>query len=121
MKFITKMPDSLKTFYQKELISARIALDVKNYAVSWYHLERAHILGQPFPLEHTYVHWKMLAFGIKLKNTKEILGQLPRLFFGGVKSFVGKIPIGNTGGSNVPPLKPMEIAAELKQIILENS
>jgi hypothetical protein len=36
---------------------------------------------------------------------------------GGVKSFVGKIPVGNTGGANVPPLKPMEIPEDLAAII----
>ena len=59
----------------------------------------------------------MLKFGIKIKNGKEIIGQLLRLIFGGVKSFVGKIPVGNTGGANVPPLKPMEIPEDLLAII----
>jgi len=59
----------------------------------------------------------MLLFGIKIKDTKEVIGQIPRLLVGGVKSFVGKIPVGNTGGANVPPLKVMEIPNDLKQII----
>src|SRR3989344_3270653 len=42
---------------------------------------------------------------------------IPRLLVGGVKSFVGEIPVGNTGGANVPPLKPMEIPNDLKAII----
>jgi hypothetical protein len=62
----------------------------------------------------------MLLFGIKIKDTREILGQLPRLLIGGVKSFVGEIPVGNTGGANVPPLKRMEIPDDLKKIIDEN-
>ncbi|MDZ7650184.1 MAG: DUF3703 domain-containing protein [Cytophagales bacterium] len=73
--------------------------------VAWQHLERAHILGQPWAVEHTQVHWLMLKFGFRIKDTKEIIGQLPRLLVGGVKSFVGKIPVGNTGGANVPPLR----------------
>ena len=80
-------------------------------------MERAHILGQPYPVAHTAVHWKMLKFGIKIKNGKEIIGQIPRLLAGGVKSFVGKIPVGNTGGANVPPLQPMEIPDELLSTI----
>jgi len=36
---------------------------------------------------------------------------------GGVKSFVGEIPLGNTGGSNVSPLRTMDIPEELKRII----
>jgi hypothetical protein len=62
----------------------------------------------------------MLLFGFKIKDIKEIIGQIPRLMVGGVKSFVGEIPDGNTGGANVPPLKSMEIPAELKKIIEDN-
>ena len=58
----------------------------------------------------------MLKFGIKIKNRKEIIGQIPRLILGGVKSFVGKIPVGNPGGANVPPLKPFPIEKELQDI-----
>jgi hypothetical protein len=42
------------------------------------------------------------------------------LLVGGIKSFVGEIPVGNTGGANVPPLKSMDIPAELKKIIEEH-
>lgn len=117
MKSNTTMPASLKIFYRQELALAHEAFAVKNYRLCWQHLERAHILGQPYPAEHTAVHWKMLQFGIKIKNTKEVIGQIPRLIFGGVKSFVGKIPVGNTGGADVPPLKPMEIPEDLLAII----
>jgi Protein of unknown function (DUF3703) len=117
MKLYTRMPGALKPFYQRELALAAGAISQKHYQEGWQHLERAHILGQPYPLEHTAVHWKMLKFGIRIKNTREVLGQLPRLVFGGVKSFVGKIPVGNTGGANVPPLRPMEIPADLAGII----
>jgi len=121
MKFNTTMPGRLKTFYREELQQAKKTFAEKHYQQSWQHLERAHILAQPYPFEHTAVHWKMLRFGIKLKNRKEITGQLPRLLVGGVKSFVGKIPVGNTGGANVPPLKPMEIPGDLLEIINDHS
>jgi hypothetical protein len=120
MKIHTHMPGSLKIFYREELMQAKHEFDNKNYQASWRHLERAHILGQPYPFEHTEVHWKMLAFGIKIKNGKEIIGQIPRLLVGGVKSFVGKIPTGNTGGADVPPLKPMEIPEDLLLIMSRN-
>ncbi len=86
-------------------------------AKSWYHLERAHTLAQSYPKEHSYVHWLMLKFGFFIKDMREIIGQIPRLLIGGVKSFVGKIPVGNTGGANVPPLLPMEIPADLLLIL----
>ncbi len=79
-------------------------------------MKRAHIIGQKYPYTHTLVHWKMLKFGFKIKSGKEIFGQIPRLIFGGIKSFVGKIPIGNLGGANVPPLKSFPIEKELQDI-----
>jgi hypothetical protein len=83
---------------------------------AWQHLERAHVIGQAYPYQHSYVHWKMLQFGFRIKSRKEIAGQIPRLLVGGVKSFVGKIPVGNTGGSNVPPLKPLPIDPEIMEM-----
>jgi hypothetical protein len=111
------MPAGLKGYYRKELEKYELELSLGNLQIAWRHLERAHILGQPWPKEHTYVHWIMLKFGIKIKNGREILGQLPRLLVGGVKSFVGNIPVGNTGGANVAPLQPMEIPDDLKEIM----
>lgn len=115
------MPAGLKPFFEKELQQARAAFAQNNLLQSWRHLERAHILGQPYPYQHSLVHLKMLHFGIQTKNTREIIGQLPRLLVGGVKSFVGVIPVGNTGGANVPPLKPMQIPNDLKRIIEANT
>ncbi len=117
MRLFWFMPAGLKVHYRHELGKYKAQLSLGNLQAAWRHLERAHILGQPWPREHTYVHWIMLGFGIKIKNGQEILGQIPRLLIGGVKSFVGNIPVGNTGGSNVPPLKPMENPEDLNEIM----
>ncbi len=117
MKFYRTMPDGLKVYYIEELERYQSEKSKGNLQVAWRHLERAHILGQPWPREHTHVHWVMLKFGMKIKNTHEILGQIPRLLVGGVKSFVGNIPVGNTGGANVPPLRPMEIPEDLAVLL----
>ena len=57
------------------------------------------------------VHRKLAESGVK--NIKEVIGQIPRLLFGGVKSFVGHIPIGNTGEANISPLKKLPISEDL--------
>lgn len=119
MNFYTSIPKSLKPFYKIELENYRSEFLNGNMKNAWHHLERAHIIGQKYPFEHTYVHWQMLQFGIKIKNSKEIIGQIPRLIFGGVKSFVGKIPVGNPGGANVPPLKPFPINKDLHDIFVK--
>lgn len=120
MKFNVKMPGKLKPFYENELATYLEKLKAGQTALAWSHLERAHILGQAFPAQHTFVHWKMLVFGYRIKSLKEVTGQIPRLLVGGVKSFVGTIPVGNTGGANVSALKPMPIPADLKQILEQN-
>lgn len=117
MKLYFNIPKSLYPFYKLELEKARELFKENKLQECWRHYERAHILGQRYPLQHSYVHWQMLKFGIKIKSTKEVFGQFTRLVFGGVKSFVGTVPIGNTGGANVPPLKPMEIPNDLQEIL----
>lgn len=110
-----KMPHGLKAIYNDELNAYRQYLSTNELQMAWRQLERAHILGQPWAVEHTHVHWLMLRFGFKIKSWREIVGQIPRLLVGGVKSFVGKIPVGNTGGANVPPLKRMEIPEDIQK------
>lgn len=117
MKFYWTMPAGLKVYYRQKFESYKNEISKADFQCAWRQLERVHIIGQPWFVQHTHVHWLMLKFGIRIKNKKEILGQLPRLLFGGVKSFVGKIPTGNTGGANVPPLRVMEIPEDLKEIM----
>lgn len=114
------MPATLTPYYEQELAQYRVQMAKGNLSEAFRHLERAHIIGQAYPVAHTYVHWKMLGFGIKIKSGREIIGQIPRLLVGGVKSFVGEIPTGNTGGANVPPLQPIPIPADLQSILDQN-
>jgi len=116
MKLYTRMPKNLAPYFDQELTEYKRYFDAGQLQLAWHHLERAHIIGQAYPYHHSYVHWKMLLYGIHIKNCKEIIGQIPRLLVGGVKSFVGHIPVGNTGGANVPPLKQMTIPDEIKNI-----
>ncbi|WP_116107911.1 DUF3703 domain-containing protein [Lewinella sp. IMCC34191] len=116
MAINTSIPDKLKPYFATELVAYRQSYSSGDLQIAWYHLERAHIIGQRYPVQHTYVHWKMLLFGFRIKSGKEIAGQLPRLLVGGVKSFVGKVPVGNPGGANVPPLKSFPIAEDVRQM-----
>ena len=117
MKLNTFIPKGLRGFYLNELNLYRSSMRSGNLPQAWHHLERSHILGQSYPLEHTYSHWLMLKFGFRQRNVKEIFGQLIRLLIGGWKSFIDHVPLGNTGGSNVPPLKKMELPKDLALIL----
>ncbi len=117
MKFNTTMPKQLKQAFKKELKEYYYFLENKQFNNAWHHLERSHIIGQSYPIEHTYSHWLMLKFGFRQKDTKEVFGQIIRLLVGGWKSFIDHVPIGNTGGTNVPPLKNMPIPKDIKELM----
>lgn len=116
MKFYTTLPKKLKPHFDREMDEYRSQFNSGHLSESWNHLERAHVIGQRYPFAHSYVHWKMFQFGIKIKNTREIFGQIPRLVFGGVKSFVGVVPVGNPGNSNVSPVQPFPIDPSIQKI-----
>lgn len=113
----TRMPSALLPYYRAEIAAAKQMFATGDLLRSWRHLERAHIIGQAYPVAHTTVHLRMLAFGLRIKSGREILGQLPRLLVGGVKSFIGRIPVGNTSGANVPALQPMPIPPDLSALL----
>jgi len=117
MKLYWTMPIALKEYYLHELAGYEKELADGRLDTAWRHLERAHILGQSWPMEHNRVHWLMMKFGFRLKNRREILSQVPRLIIGGVMSFVGHIPLGNTGGASVHGFRPMAITGDLEVLL----
>jgi hypothetical protein len=84
---------------------------------AWRHLERAHILSQPFAWPHVRVHGRMFAFAWRGRWWREILGQLPRLVLAGPGSLLGRAPLGNTGGADVGIFTPMQIPDDLQAIL----
>ncbi|WP_420580511.1 DUF3703 domain-containing protein [Reichenbachiella sp.] len=119
MKLNTKMPDNLNPFYVEELVKFDSAWSKQEIATAWHHLERAHIISQRYPLQHTETHWKMFLLGIKTTNLKEIVGQLIRLIFGAPLSFINKIPVGNVGSSRVSMIQSQPLPADIQEIFEE--
>lgn len=110
------MPIGLKAFYKNELNCYKTALNKDHLDSAWYHIERAHIIGQRYPLEHTKTHWKMLSLGWKTNDLKEILGQVIRLLLGAPFSLINKIPVGNVGSSRVSMIKPQRIPEDILEV-----
>ena len=85
-----------------------------NFGNCFYYLERAHILGQRKTRMHLATHWWMLKVAIRTLNGKEIFGQLTRIVASLLFSRIW-VPLGNTGGANVSPLKRMPIPKEFEK------
>ena len=86
-------------------------------SAAFAHLERAHILSQFSTRDHVRVHTAMLRWGIAQRDVREVVGQVLRIIAAATKTAFGWIPVGNTGGANVSPIKPMPLPADLAQII----
>ena len=74
MTFNTTIPKSLRPYFEQELKAYYAACQENKLQKAWHHLEKAHVIGQAYPFQHSYVHWKMLQFGIRIKSLKEVAG-----------------------------------------------
>ena len=106
------MPSSHDGFLN-EMRAARTALAQGNAEAAFGRLERAHILGQLRFFDHIVSHVWMLKVALQEQDGREIFGQVLRLGATIPGHLFGWLPIGNTGGANVSPLKPMPIPPDL--------
>lgn len=97
----------------KELARHRLAIVQGDAAASWHALERAHILAQPALGDHLRVHLAMLAHAVRTRDPGEAVGQALRILLAPIGAVTGRIPIGNTGRSNVSAFTPMRVPADL--------
>lgn len=104
----------LKTEFYNQIKIGKKALKESNFNLSFYHFENAHILGQNHLVRHTLSHYWLLKLGMKSKNIKEIFGQFVRII-ASILFTLFWVPKGNTGGTNISPIKKMPIRKELKK------
>lgn len=100
-----------------ELNQAQAAERASNLDQAWRHLERAHVLSQRYAWPHVVVHARMLGFGLRRGDAREVVGQLVRLLVAAPGSWLGRAPLGNTGGANVGILTPMPIPEDLQRLL----
>jgi hypothetical protein len=103
----------LRLIVKDEMSAYRSAIINRDRLAAWRALERAHIVSQPFLWLHISNHWAMLCFAFIERDPKEILGQLVRLALAPLGALIGRIPVGNTGRSNVSAFQPMPIPDDL--------
>jgi hypothetical protein len=99
-----------------ELRHAQHARIEGDAARAFSHLERAHILGQRLTSLHVRTHVAMLRLGWSRGDFREVAGQIPRILAAALFSRIW-VPIGNTGGANVPAMRPMAIPPDLQAVL----
>ena len=115
MSFTGRIRDSV----ERELALARETEAAGDARGAFQHLERAHILGQASTRLHVRTHVAMLGWGLRHRNGREVLGQLVRLLGAAAGTAFGFVPHGNSGGANVSPFLPMDIAPDLAELIAQ--
>ena len=110
------MPAPVRDAYVGEMTAARTA--AKSEA-RWRHLERAHILSQPWPWPHTRNHVAMLALAVAQRDRREALGQVVRIVVAAPGSALGRYPQGNTGRARVGLTRPMPVPDDLAALTRE--
>lgn len=104
-------------YVKAELGNAQRAKSGGHARLEFFHLERAHVIGQESTYWHVKVHVLMLAWSIRQRSAREALGQVFRIVGAAIKTVFGLVPSGNTGGANVSPFKAMPVEPELADLI----
>ncbi|QYG94330.1 DUF3703 domain-containing protein (plasmid) [Iamia sp. SCSIO 61187] len=107
------MPDAVRNAFDAELQAAGYS----EGQARWDHLERAHILSQPWAWPHVKVHGLMLRQGLRERDRREAIGQVVRLIVAGPGSLAGRYPSGNSGRATVPMMKPAPVPPDLAALL----
>jgi Protein of unknown function (DUF3703) len=102
--------------YVDEVRMARQALQRRDLETCFLHLERAHVLAQRLTGRHTYIHWLMLVAGMRRRDFREVLGQVPRMVASVLFSRLW-VPRGNSGRARVSAFTPMPVPDDLRHLV----
>lgn len=106
--------------YDAAMATARASLALSSPALALAQLERAHVLGQRDFMRHWHVHRLMLRAAWALADGREIRGQLLRLALVPLGHLLRRLPIGNTGRSNVSAFAPMDVPPDLRRLLSDD-
>ncbi|MEW1843051.1 DUF3703 domain-containing protein [Nonomuraea angiospora] len=109
-----RMPVRVRVAYRGEMRAARTATSDD---ARWRHLERAHVISQPWPWPHTRNHIAMFALAVAQRDRREALGQVVRIIVAAPGSALGRYPEGNTGRAAVGLTQPMPVPEDLAALL----
>ena len=112
-----RFANAIRRYVTQEIQQAQLSWAAGQRDQAFRHLERAHVLGQSSTMQHVRTHWHMFLWGIRSKSYREVLGQVFRMVGAATKTAIGLVPLGNTGGSNVSPFKPLPVPQDLATIL----
>jgi hypothetical protein len=107
--------------YTPEVFSALLtrysAAPVADTSGRWLLLEAAHVVGQTRLGPHLKTHTLMFGQARQEGDWPEAAGQLLRLALAPLGHVVGRLPIGNSGRSNISAFQPMPVRDDIAAVI----
>lgn len=103
--------------FEREMSAARECERAGALDEALRHLERAHVLGQRRVVPHTRTHWRMFVIAWRRRDFPAAWGQAIRMVLGALGSASGRVPVGNTGGTNISMFVELPIDPELARLM----
>ncbi|WP_218585784.1 DUF3703 domain-containing protein [Pseudomonas sp. ANT_J12] len=120
-KQVYRMASQAKRVFKLEMDLAKSDYASGHWATAIHHLERAHIVGQRYFWAHLSTHLWMLRIAFLRQDLSEGIGQFTRILAVVPGYIFGWVPVGNTGGTNASPIKPMPIPQDLESCFVRYS
>ncbi|WP_054249003.1 DUF3703 domain-containing protein [Rhodococcus opacus] len=111
---MAELTEAIRVLYEREMTAASGAGEAQ---ARWAHLERAHIVSQPYPWLHTRNHVAMFRLAWRQHDRREALGQVVRIIVAAPGSALGRYPEGNTGRVSAGLMTPMPVPGDLAEEI----
>jgi hypothetical protein len=113
----TNEPSKRILAFDRAVADALERLGANDPAAALQALRSAHVLGQRDFGRHWRVHVLMLRAAWKLRDVREVAGQLWRLVLVPLGHLSGRLPQGNPGTADVSAFAPRTIAPELASLL----
>jgi hypothetical protein len=111
---------SLTPSVYSDLLERFKATPAEQLTQRWLLLESAHVVGQTRFGTHLQVHVMMLGLAWETRSLPEACGQLFRIMLVPLGHLFGRLPIGNSGRSNVSAFQPMQPSPEILKTISQS-
>ena len=111
------MKAALRHAFEREMAAARELERRGLFDEALRHLERAHVLGQREVAPHVRTHWRMVLVALRRRDVAASWGQAIRIVLGALGSAVGRVPVGNTGGTDIGMFERLPIEPELTKLL----
>ena len=115
----TTQPAAFDPILYAHLMQQYRGASLHDLAHQWLLLETLHVVSQTRFIPHGHVHVLMLRLAWRTRDWTEVGGQMLRLLLVPLGHLTGRLPLGNSGRSNINPFQPMPLRSDLSEVMAQ--